>query len=143
MPLRLYMQTRRADSNPQFITRLFGALTSIHMMLCLAFLLYSLVMLSRAEDTCWKPFTWLYLNYYLLILIAIGPAMTLGVILIVIIVCLPCLLHMLIKNCKDERERVRVGEMVMNGLSQRTFNPQQFKAQTDCVICMEPFKDDD
>ena len=94
------------------------------MVLCLSFLLYSLVMLSKAEDTCWKPFTLLYLNYYLLILIVIGPAMTLGVIIIVIVVCAPCLVHMLLKNCRDERERTRVGEMVINGLAQRKFNPE-------------------
>jgi hypothetical protein len=142
IPLRLFMHTRRADANPQFITRLFGALTSIHMFLCLSFLLYSLIELSKAEDTCWKPFTWLYLNYYLLILIVIGPAMTLGVILIVVVVCMPCILHMLIKSCKDERERTRMGEMVVDGLARRSFNPRQFKAQTECVICMEPFEGD-
>lgn len=124
IPLRLFMQTRRADANPQFITRFFGAITSIHMVLCLSFLLYSLVRLSKADDSCWKPFTWLYLNYYLLILIAIGPAMTLGVIIIVLVVCAPCLVHMLLKNCRDERERTRVGEMVINGLAKRNFNPE-------------------
>lgn len=109
IPLRAFMQTRRGDANPQFITKLFGGITTLHMILSLGFLLYSLTMLSRAENECWKPFTWLYLNYYLLILIVIGPAMTLGVILIVIVVCSPCILHMLIKSCKDERERARMG----------------------------------
>jgi len=109
IPLRTFMQTRKSDANPQFITKLFGAITTIHMVLSLAFLLYSLIMLSRAENECWKPFTWLYLNYYLLILIVIGPAMTLGVILIVIVVCSPCIIHMLVKSCRDERERARMG----------------------------------
>lgn len=109
IPLRSFMQTRRSDANPQFITKLFGVLTTVHMVLSLGFLLYSLTMLSRAENDCWKPFTWLYLNYYLLILIVIGPAMTLGVILIVMLVCSPCIIHMLVKSCRDERERTRMG----------------------------------
>lgn len=135
------MQTRKSDANPQYITKLFGAITTIHMVLSLAFLLYSLVMLSRAENECWKPFTWLYLNYYLLILIVIGPAMTLGVILIVIVVCSPCIIHMLVKSCRDERERARMGQMVVDGLARKTFNPKQFKSQTECSICFETFEE--
>ena len=82
------------------------------------------------------------MGYYLLILIVIGPAMTLGVILIVIVVCLPCIIHMAIKSCKDERERTRMGQMVVDGLARRPFNTKTFKAQTECSICFDEFEDD-
>lgn len=99
-------------------------ITTLHMFLSLGFLLFSLTMLSRAENECWKPFTWLYLNYYLLILIVIGPAMTLGVILVVVVLCSPCIIHRLIKSCRDERERALMGQMVVDGLARKTFNPK-------------------
>lgn len=36
-----------------------------------------------------------------------------------------------------------MGERVINGLSKRSFNPEQFSAQTECSICFEEFKEND
>lgn len=141
IPLRYYMNTRRPDSDPAYVHKLFSAITAIHMILCLGYLTFSLIELTGAEDDCWRPFTWLYLNYYLLILIVIGPAMTLGIILGILVLCSPCVAWISIKKCRNERAEQRNKEAVVDNLSKRKFDPKKFKAQTDCVICLEPFEE--
>jgi hypothetical protein len=141
IPLRSYMNTRKPDAEPAFIHKLFSAITALHMLLCLGFLSYSLVELTHAEDDCWKPFTWLYLNYYLLILIVIGPAMTLGIIIGIVIICSPCVAWISIKKCRTERANERNKTAVVDNLAKIKFDPSKFKAQSDCVICLESFNE--
>lgn len=79
------------------------------MFLCLAWLIYALTQLKYGDDSCWDPFTMLYFNYYFLILIVLGPAMTIGVLLALGIVCLPCIIGHVCKTMRDERERTEMG----------------------------------
>jgi hypothetical protein len=75
------------------------------MLLCLGWMTYALVELRVADDTCWDPFTVQYLNYYIILLITLGPAMTLGLGLVLFILCLPCIAKQLCNGMMDERVR--------------------------------------
>ena len=90
VPLRVWLQSRK-DQDPERNTLIFGLMTLLHMVICLSWLIYALVSLKDTSDTCWDPFTWQYLNYYLLLLITLGPACTIGFGLLLLILCLPCI----------------------------------------------------
>ena len=113
------------------------------MCICLSWLCYALSMLSDSSNECWSPFTFQYLNYYLMLLITLGPACTLGLGLILFIVCLPCVVKELCKIFQDERQTRKMGERLIQGLAKRSFNPEQFNAQSECSICFEEFKETD
>jgi hypothetical protein len=99
------------------------------MLLCLGWLIFALIELKYSSKDCWDPFTWQYLNYYVILLLTLGPAMTLGLGVLLVICCLPCILQQVIAIFRDERSRREMGERVVNGLAKRTFNPEQFKSQ--------------
>jgi hypothetical protein len=111
------------------------------MVTCFTFFLFAAINLSDAEPLCGTPITWLYLNYYLLILIVIGPAMTLGVVVVFFAMCAPCFIYGYFMQLRARREKTQVEELVSSSLASRTYNAKQFKAQDECVICMEPFKE--
>jgi len=122
---------------------IYAIITVIHMCCCLSWLIYALSMLSDSSVNCWQPFTFQYLNYYLLLLIALGPACTLGLALVLLIICLPCVVKEIWKIFRDERQTRIMGERVIQGLAKRSFNPEQFNALSECSICFEEFKETD
>ena len=142
LPLRVYLNSK-ASQSPREVNKTYGIITFVHMLLCLGWIIYALVELTYSEPSCWSPFTWQYLNYYLILLIVLGPAMTLALALSLLILCLPCVAKQLISLWRDERARAEMGERVVQGLAQRTFNPQQFKAQKECAICLTEFTTED
>jgi hypothetical protein len=101
------------------------------------------VELKNSDSSCWDPFTWQYLNYYLILLIVLGPAMTLALAVTLILLCLPCIAKQLFVALRDEKARAEMGERVVQGLAQRTFNPEQFTAQKECAICLTDFTTED
>lgn len=83
------------------------------MFLCLGWLIYALVQLQKSDPSCWEPFTWQYLNYYLMLLIALTPALTLGLGIVLVICCLPCILQQVITIMRDRRLRTEMGQRVV------------------------------
>jgi hypothetical protein len=123
------------------VNRLYAAIVAIHMILCLCWIIYAIDMLKYSTDACWDRVTWQYINYYAVLLLTMGPACTLALATALCILCLPCLLQSLYKTMRDKRQREDLTEKVVNGLAQRTFNPEQFKSQKECAICIEEFVD--
>ena len=113
------------------------------MFLCLGWLIFALSELKDSDKSCWEPFTWQYLNYYVILILVLGPALTLALGIVLLICCLPCILKELIKILKDERQRANLSERVINGLAKRTFNPKQFTSQKECAICLSEFTEQD
>jgi hypothetical protein len=79
----------------------------------------------------------------LLLLIALTPALTLGLGIILFVLCLPCILKQLVTIMRDRRQREELGQRVVQGLAKRSFNPEVFKSQKDCAICLMEFEKDD
>lgn len=127
IPLRLYLNTKKA-ADPDFVSLRYGVITVFHMFLCLSWLILALCELKDSSKTCWEPFTWQYLNYYVILILTLGPALTLGLGIVLLICCLPCICGQLIELFRDETARAEMGERVINGLAKRTFNPQQFNS---------------
>ena len=94
------------------------------MILCLSWLILALSELKDSDKSCWEPFTFQYLNYYIILILVLGPALTLGLGIVLLICCLPCVISQLIEICRDQRQRKDVGARVINGLAKRTFNPK-------------------
>ena len=69
--------------------------------------------------------------------------MTLGLGLILLIICLPCICNSIIEIFRDQRLREEMGTRVVNGLAKRSFNPEQFSTQKECAICLMEFSKDD
>jgi len=44
---------------------------------------------------------------------------------------------------RDRRQREELGQRVVQGLAKRSFNPEVFKSQKDCAICLMEFEKDD
>jgi hypothetical protein len=91
IPLRLYIKSKKA-ADPDTVSLHFGIVTVIHMFLCLAWLIFALAELKDSSKTCWEPFTWQYLNYYVILILVLGPALTLGLGIVLLICCLPCII---------------------------------------------------
>jgi hypothetical protein len=127
LPLRILLN-RNKCSDPDRVSWQYASLTVLHMLLCLGWLIFALIELKYSSKDCWDPFTWQYLNYYVILLLTLGPAMTLGLGALLLICCLPCILQQVIAIFRDERSRREMGERVVNGLAKRTFNPEQFKS---------------
>ena len=123
IPLRLFINKKKA-ADPDLVSLQFGIITVIHMFLCLGWLIFALSELKDSDKSCWEPFTWQYLNYYVILILVLGPALTLALGIVLLICCLPCILKELIKILKDERQRTNLSERVINGLAKRTFNPE-------------------
>lgn len=96
------------------------------MMGCLGWLIYALTQLKESSPTCWDPFTWQYLNYYILLILTLGPAMTLGLAIMLVIMCLPCIGGQIYQSLRSERTRQEVSEAVIQSLAKRTFDPSLF-----------------
>lgn len=122
IPLRIYISKKRTE-NPDLLAIKFAVIQVIHMILCLSWLIFALCELKDSSKTCWEPFTWQYLNYYLILILVLGPALTVGLGIALFIICLPCIFKQLITIFRDERQRADLGERVINGLAKRTFNP--------------------
>jgi len=113
-------------ANPDLVSLQFGIITVIHMFLCLGWLIFALCELKDSDKSCWDPFTWQYLNYYIILILVLGPALTLALGIVLLICCLPCIIGQLIEMFKDDRQRADLGERVIKGLAKRSFNPKQF-----------------
>lgn len=90
LPLRFALsRCKNFDANR--VSKYTAIILIIHMVICLGWFIYALYELKNSDSTCWDPFTWQYLNYYLILLITLGPAMTLGLGIVLFLVCLPCI----------------------------------------------------
>lgn len=123
IPLRLVF-TRQKNNDAGTVSRFYAVIVVLHMFLCLGWFIYALIELKNSDASCWDPFTWQYLNYYLILLITLGPAMTLGLGIVLAILCLPCIGKELCMIAMDEKKREEMGERVIQGLAKRTFNPE-------------------
>ena len=63
IPIRVWFNKKQSD-NPDRVGWQWAIITVVHMLLCLGWLLYALSELKDTNKTCWEPFTWQYLNYY-------------------------------------------------------------------------------
>lgn len=127
VPIRIWF-SRRKEEDPERNNLIFAVITLFHMAFCLGWLLWACADLSESSDACWHPVTVQYVNYYVLLLMTLGPACTLGFATIMFILCLPCLVNNCIELIRDEHKRKDLSEKVVSGLSQRSFNPEVFTA---------------
>jgi len=91
MPIRITLNCRKARSSSH-VNNFYNCIVAIHMVLCLGWVTYALFELKNSDRSCWHPFTWQYLNYYLILVITLGPAVTLALAIVLVIVCMPCLI---------------------------------------------------
>lgn len=100
IPLRVTLSRRRYHE-PSHVNRFDMTVVIIHMILCLGWMMYALYNLSNSDRSCWDPFTWQYLNYFLILLITLGPAITLALAIALVIVSLPCIVRELCTGVLD------------------------------------------
>jgi hypothetical protein len=100
IPIRVWFNKKKA-ANPDQVSLYWGIITVIHMALCLSWLILALSELKDSEKACWEPFTFQYLNYYIIMILVLGPALTLGLGIVLLICCLPCVIGQLIEICRD------------------------------------------
>lgn len=108
MPLRMWFLTRK-EADPEKNNLIFAVMTVFHMAFCLSYLLWACADLSESSDSCWHPVTVQYVNYYLLLLMTLGPACTLGFAAVMCILCLPCIISNLIELLRDSHRTKEVG----------------------------------
>lgn len=104
IPLRIFLNSKK-DASPERNNWIYAIITVLHMALCLGWLIYALCELKGSDASCWNPFTWQYMNYYILLIITLGPAMTLGLGLVLLICCLPCICGQIIEIVRDGTAR--------------------------------------
>lgn len=91
IPIRIWLHLKKA-ANPDSVSLKYGIITVIHMILCLGWLIFAMCELKDSSKTCWDPFTWQYLNYYVILILVLGPALTLSLGIVLLICCLPCII---------------------------------------------------
>lgn len=90
MPMRIVLSKR--ESYPQtHVNKFYAAIVGIHMVLCLSWLILAIAELNNSSQTCWDKITWQYVNYYAILLITLGPAVTLALGMSLFVLCLPCI----------------------------------------------------
>ena len=104
IPLRIFLNSKK-EASPERNNWIYAIITVLHMALCLGWLIYALCELKGSDASCWNPFTWQYMNYYILLIITLGPAMTLGLGLVLLICCLPCICGQIIEIVRDGNAR--------------------------------------
>jgi hypothetical protein len=103
-PLRIWF-SRRKEEDPEKNNFYYAIMTVFHMAGCLVWLLWACSDLSESSDECWHPVTVQYVNYYLLLLMTLGPACTLGFASIMLILCMPCLISNCLETLRDSNKR--------------------------------------
>ena len=101
LPLRIFLQSRR-KIEPEKVNWYFGIITVIHMFLALGWFIFALYQLKNASSTCWHPFFWQNLNYFLILIITLAPALTLALAIVMFVCCLPCICDALVETLRDD-----------------------------------------
>ena len=89
VPLRIKIITMKYD-DPNRVSKFYASVVFLRMVLCLGWMLFAFGELKNSSSNCGTYFTFLEFNWYLLLLITMEPAFTLGLPLLVLILCFPC-----------------------------------------------------
>jgi len=57
MPIRIFIN-KDWNRTHSTVARYYAILSIVHMLLCLAWIVYAMMQLRHSTDTCWDPFTW-------------------------------------------------------------------------------------
>ena len=69
--------------------------------------------LKNSSIECWQPMSYDAINYLMIAVILIQPAIYLALCLLMFIVCLPCIIHQVIQVVSNRRVRRQVGLQVV------------------------------
>lgn len=123
LPMR-FVLSKRQHYPQAHVNKFYAVIVGIHMVLCLSWLILAMIELQYSDQTCWDKITWQYVNYYAILLITLGPAVTLALGLSLFILCMPCIIQQLCELLRNERMQTQIGEIVVAGLANRKYNPE-------------------
>ena len=90
-----------------------AGITVLHMCFSLGWSLMAFWNLKNSSIECWQPMSYDAINYLMIAVILIQPAIYLALCLLMFIVCLPCIIHQVIQVVSNRRVRRQVGLQVV------------------------------
>jgi hypothetical protein len=77
--------------------------------------------------------------YFAITVLIIPTAFLVICLLTMLVVCCPCITWAIVRAVLDERERGLLKERVIEQLSKISFDPNKFRHQKTCSICLVDF----